>query len=229
MAQQVPCIRDFCSYFDGCGTCTALKRDNLTIGGAYGLAAGAYAAVPIVLGDLPRVTQNEVSGLYFRTTLAQLLPWVATTIVITLVLMRTRKISNVSGVLLIVFIVLVAIISLSWVIHDSENVVARLETQYRENITTNINNNRVLLEELLLESYLGSNSCVDCCPTNSSPNLCTGIDVSTSTVQLVADQVDSSTDNSVDRSADTVDQAATAPLSALPGTPILGTLVTPFN
>lgn len=172
MTTPTPCIPDPCTYFTYCATCVSLTEAPLKGKNLYGLGAAAYAAAPVILGDLPAVTQTELSGLFVRTSLAQFVPWVIVLITLAVMFIYARIISFAAGVLLLLVIIVVAVVGLSWIVHDSESVVHRLQEQYRTSITNNIANNETYLTNLFFDSWLGSNYCSTCCAGSGSPNTC---------------------------------------------------------
>ena len=124
------------------------RNRPITYNALYSTGYVVATAVPKMVDGIPTMIQNDLESWLFRIALIQTVPYVATFIVLFIVLMVTKVILFEVGIMLILLIILLTIICILWMLQDSSNVISTLETNISSKLNENWNNNPQFSTEL---------------------------------------------------------------------------------
>lgn len=146
-----------CTLLDnpaGCEFAWCFERDcPATYNALYSTGYLLATTAPKLVDGIPTMIQEDLKSWLFRIALIQTIPYLATFIVLFIVLMVTNVILIEVGILLILLIIILTMLAVLWMIQYSSNVVYTVETNIRSKINENWKNNPQLPGQLLLTLF----------------------------------------------------------------------------
>jgi hypothetical protein len=149
------CVPDFCKVNDiPFQPCVFIKAAPVTFENLYSTIYMGTQAVPLITEGIPTKIQDDLTWLFFRIAFVQTLPYIIMFAVLFIVMMRARLVSFDVGIMMIVLIVVLAVISVAWILFYVDNVIVDLISQVGTMLTDNWNKNKAQIGCNLYEAWI---------------------------------------------------------------------------
>lgn len=141
------CVPDPCQLIgDADASCfdiwCNLRCNNVTNDSLYSVGYILASSFPIVVQGIPDILESDLSTWLFQVAIMIVIPYVTTFIVLFLILMGAEIISASVGLLLMVLVVILAMVSVFWIVNSTSDVVHTIVNSIQTQVQSNIVNNK---------------------------------------------------------------------------------------